>query len=295
MANSIQGTQLYNKDGNAIYPEVNINDLNVKSEAIPGKDNVYYALIALNEGLSKANEDIGKLSGATDAVQAIKITYKYLLSDTTDKDSVSLKEDWVDTFQFPNTEKPYAWKKTIFEATGGVTYVSYEIVASDNTKEIQTIYRLADNTELVKIEYPKQKDEEGNDIEDTEDLTAFDDNLPDGWSETPQSISQTAPYLYMSVRKKGINETGKWGKFSLPALLGKWAFDSKLETLYKVVTEGTVTINRKEQTPSGWGLAPSEDFTGRLYMVTASSVNGQLQADMEGNVWSNPILLAIIN
>ncbi len=288
-------TQLYDHKKEKIYPVIDASDSDIKSTAISGQDNVFFALKSLKEGLDKANKDIGDLSGASDAIQAITITYKYLLSDSTDKNVVELKEDWTDTFQFPNTDTPYAWKKTTFEATGGVTFISYEIVASDNTKETQTIYKLADNTELVKIEYPKQTDEEGNEIDNTEDLTAFDEELPEGWSETPGSISQTAPYLYMSVRKKGVEEIGKWGRYSLPALLGKWAFDSKLETLYQVFQTNEVTLNRKETSPSGWGAAPTEDFTGRLYMITASSVNGQLLADNDGNIWSNPILLAIIN
>jgi hypothetical protein len=99
----------------------------------------------------------------------------------------------------------------------------------------------------------------------------------------------------MSVRKKGENEIGKWGRYSIPALLGKWAFDSKLETLYRVVNIGeTVNVTRQDPTPFGWGVAPIGDFTGKLYMITSSSINGVPSPDKNGNIWSNPILIAVI-
>jgi hypothetical protein len=53
-------------------------------------------------------------------------------------------------------------------------------------------------------------DEDGN---EQEDLTAFDDTLPAGWSETPISVSSTTPNVYMSIRKR-VN--GLWERFSDP-------------------------------------------------------------------------------
>lgn len=287
-------TQLYDQQGQKLFPTIEDTDRTIKSHAFSGKDTIETALRYVEQIAKTAQEGVDELNGSSEAVQSISITAQYILSTSSDKTVIESLEDWSPDFQFPDTDKPYAWKKTIFETKGGTTTTTYEIVASDNTKETQTIYLATDNTSVITIPYPNQKDEEGNDIEDTEDLTAYDDKLPDGWLETPQSISASQPYLYMSVRKKGEDEIGKWGRYSSPALLGKWAFDSKLETLYRVVESGTATVVRRDPTPSGWGVAPTGDFTGKLYMITSSSINGVPTTDKDGNIWSNPILLAVV-
>lgn len=48
-----------------------------------------------------------------------------------------------------------------------------------------------------------------------------DEEIPDGWNDQPQLMSETSPYQWMSqrIRKSGMSD---WGDFSTPVIWSKW-------------------------------------------------------------------------
>lgn len=281
--------QLYDKDGSEIFPKTKDNQ--VSSDAISGQPNVNLALKSLKQETNSLADRINEITGDKDAVTAIKVSTEYSASKTTNEENIKDPSvEWGQQFMQPTPEFPYTWKHTEF-AVGETTSDFYEIIASFNQNETQTIYLTKDNTTSVKIEYPEKTDENGEPIEGEYDLTAFDDQLPAGWSETPKSISASEPYLYISTRKR-VN--GIWEIYSTPALLGKWSFDSKLEIKYQITSGDIPTVDKTSPAPSGWGNSPEGDFTGKLWMITSTTVNEQPVINKDGNIWSDPILMAIV-
>ena len=281
--------QLYDKDGSEIFPKT--KDDQVSSNAISGQPNVNLALKSLKQETNSLADRINEITGDKDAVTAIRVSTEYSASKTTNEENIKDSSvEWSQQFMQPTPEFPYTWKHTEF-AVGETTNDFYEIIASFNQNETQTIYLTKDNTTSVKIEYPEKTDENGEPIEGEYDLTAFDNQLPEGWSETPKSINASEPYLYISTRKR-VN--GIWEMYSTPALLGKWSFDSKLEIKYQVTSGDVPTVDKTSPSPSGWGNSPEDDFVGKLWMITSTIVNEQPVINKDGNIWSNPILMAIV-
>lgn len=296
------GTQLYKIEGNsktAMYPNALASD--VQSSAISGSSNV-------DDALKWLNDKISEISGDKEAVTNINIVVDYGLSKTKDQSELkATPPSWSNTFTMPNSEFPYAWKKTEI-SVAETTKEFYEIVASDTADSVQNIYvALGTDTQPIII-YPK-KTVDGEETSDN-DLTAFDKALPnssDGyvdnnglknvdWSEKPQSIAPDRPFLYMSTRKR---TNGLWGEFSTPAMLGKWAFDSKLELRYLItnnsVNKSDITLNASDTNPGeNWSLDTPDSYSGKLWMITATSVNGILNKDSNNIIWNGPHLLSII-
>lgn len=289
------GIQLYDVQHQPLYP--NTNGESVITSAVPTSTNV-------DEALRFLNDKISELTGEKDAVIAINVTVTY--ARTKIKELEELKANistisWDSVYTTPDAEYPYTWKKTVI-SVAETSKEFYEIVASDTSDSTQNIYLALDTGTQPVIVYPK-KIVNGEETEE-DDLTAFDYYLPganindtvnNDWSETPQSISAQQPYLYMSTRKR---VDGLWGRYTAPALLGKWAFDSKIELRY-TVTDITTNKNDIEITQdinpgTHWSQQTPDSYTGKLWMITATSVNGVLNRDNQDIIWDGPHLLSII-
>lgn len=236
------GTIIYNKEYKQIYPISHAEV--IISEASGEKSNV-------EDNIKKLFKQVSDLTGATETVNNIIVKIHYQPSNTSNESDIKLSQkEWSDTFELPTEENPYVWKRTIFtyegaEANQGTTV--YEIVASDVSTIIQTIYTRTEGITPV-IEYKQKVDEQGrplyidSDGRETTDVTstkAYDynyysdgskanglNNLPPTpedqsyvWTDYPQDISLSYTAVFMSRR---IRQNGKWGAFSTPAQYGQW-------------------------------------------------------------------------
>lgn len=277
------GTTLYNKSGKQIFP---ITDAQVVSSNASGKtSNVEKNLIDLFDAISK-------LTGDAEIATNILINITYCKSKTKLEEEVKRQDNWQETFILPNSEYPYIWKHTVFTYKGNTSSTLnelYEIVATDTSEKLQTIYIAKSTSSAPIINYPLVETPEG---EQKEDLTIFDQKLPEGWTETPVSIGPATPYVFMSTRKR---IDGLWTRFSEPAQFGRWAFDSLIELRYTTTASDKPALNNKSEEPgSNWTQDSPSEFTGKLWMITATSVNGVLNKDENGNIWNGPHLLSII-
>lgn len=273
-------TQLYNNKGEKIYPATLSDNVTYENEQF---SNVKDALNFVMQEISKTESE---------ATTNLIFEVNYLRSKSSDEAEIRESTSWNPAFQAPNSDYPYTWKKTkysyIGDTSGGT--IKYEIVATDLAEILQNIYIATSDSGTPTIDYQKIDDGQGNKVEN---LSQYDNQLPQGWTETPQAISPSTPYLFMSTRKKS---KGKWGRFSNPAQIGRWAFDSRLEVRYQVISDqaSQPTIDATQENPEGWLSVPPQIFSGKMYMITASSVNGVLNKDSEGNIWAGPILMAIV-
>lgn len=285
------GTQLYNQEKKIIYPISHAEC--IISEASEELDNV-------EQNLNELWSEISKLSGAADASKNIVIKIAYARSTSSDKNEIKENGNWQSEFEAPDSDFPYTWKRTIITYKGqdeAELNTAYEIVAAQTAEVTQNIYIAKSTGVAPTIKYPVLEDAYGDPILDgegkeQEDLTAFDDKLPEGWSETPVSIGPATPYVFISTRKK-VN--AKWQRFSEPAQFGRWAFDSQLEMRYTVTSGDIPSVNSTNTDPGSiWSIDGPTDFTGKLWMITATSVNNVLNASDDGTIWRGPNLLSII-
>lgn len=236
------GTIIYNKDQQQIYP---VSDGSVIISNASGSKS------SVEEDLKKLFKQVSNLSGSSGAVNNIIIKIHYLPADTTNVSEIKLSDkQWSDTFELPTEENPYIWKRTKFTFQGadesqGTTI--YEIIASDTSTVIQTIYTRTEGVTPV-IEYQQKVDREGRPLyidsegRETTNVTptrAYDynyywngakanklDSLPPvredqsyKWTDYPQDISLSYSSVFMSRR---IRQGGKWTPFSVPAQYGQW-------------------------------------------------------------------------
>lgn len=284
------GTKIYNYEQQQIYP---ITDATVViSNSSGSRSDVETELV----GIWKK---IGELSGEEDITSSIQVKVSYCLSNTANEDDVKRNGQWTNSFSMPSPESPYAWKRTIFTYTGDTGNLNelYEIVATDLAVITQTIYLSTDTSTAPKIKYEILKDGFGDPIldengEEQEDLHCFDKKLPEGWKETPISIGPGSPFVFMSTRKR---IGGYWDRFSTPALFGRWAYDSQMEIRYTVTSGEVPEVSKSDTNPGAWWSEESPtSFTGKLWMITATSIGGQLNSKPDGTIWQGPHLLSII-
>lgn len=285
------GTILYDNNQQQIYP---ISSADVIITNAPGeKSNV-------EDCLTELYEKVSELTGDAEASSNIIVKVEYCKTNTKDESEVKEKNNWSDTFELPDSENPYIWKRTTFTYKGDTQELNkiYEIVATDTAQIIQNIYIARSTGTAPIITYPTLVDGKGDPIldeegQEQEDLTAFDDKLPEGWLETPVSISPATPYVFMSTRKR---VEGLWQRFSEPAQFGRWAFDSQVEIRYAVTSNSTPpALNATSDDPGdNWEQNTPSNFTGWLWMITATSVNGVLNKDDNDVRWRGPNLLSII-
>lgn len=287
---AVEGTKIFNKDYKQIFPVSKAEAIYTYSSG--SEDSVESCL----KQLFKTISDIGGVSGAA---ENIVINTYYCKTNTSSKQEVIELDQWADLFVLPDADNPYVWKKTEFSYKGSTeeANIAYEIVATDLGEKNQTIYISRSTSVAPVISYPILKDGYGSPILDEfghtqEDLNAYNSSLPDGWSEQPASISPSTPYVFMATRKR---VGGKWGRFSEPAQYGRWAFDSLFEVRYAVTDGATPSVNFASENPgSNWSSTSPTSFTGKLWIITATSVNGVLNSDESGNIWKGPNLISIV-
>lgn len=284
------GTIVYNKDQQQIYPVSHAEV--VISNASGSKSDV-------EDNLIKLWKKVSELSGDQEAASNIMVVVTYCKTNTRDESEVRKLSSWSDIFELPDSERPYVWKKTLYTYKGDTAKLNeiYEIVATDIAEKIQNIYIARSTGVAPVITYPILKDGYGDPILDSagntqEDLTAFDNKLPEGWSETPVSISPATPYVFISTRKR---VEGLWKRYSEPAQYGRWAFDSQLELRYTITSGDKPAVNTTSDDPgSQWSSDTPDSFTGKMWMITATSVNGVLNSDENNVRWHGPHLMSII-
>lgn len=285
------GTILYNNERKQIYPithaEVTI------SNAAGSKGTVEDCLLQLFKAISD-------LTGDSEAATSIMVKVTYNKTKINSLSEIKkLETGWTDIFESPDANNPYVWKHTIFTYKGQEQTLNelYEIVAADTAEKQQTIYIARSTGTAPTITYPILVDGYGNPILDEngqqqENLAAFDVILPEGWSATPVSIGPSTPYVFMATRTR-IN--GLWRRYSEPAQYGRWAFDSQVEFRYSITSDATPPVLEatKDNPGSNWTENTPDDFVGRLWMITATSVNGILNSS--NNIrWQGPHLISII-
>lgn len=284
------GTIVYNKDQQQIYPVSHAEV--VISNASGSKSDV-------EDNLIKLWKKVSELSGDQEAASNIMVVVTYCKTNTRDESEVRKLSSWSDIFELPDSERPYVWKKTLYTYKGDTAKLNeiYEIVATDIAEKIQNIY-IARSTGIAPvITYPILTDGYGDPILNSEgktqeDLTAFDKKLPEGWSETPVSIGPATPYVFISTRKR---VEGLWKRYSEPAQYGRWAFDSQLELRYTITSGDKPAVNTTSDDPgSQWSSNTPDSFTGKMWMITATSVNGVLNSDENNVRWHGPHLMSII-
>lgn len=284
------GTIVYNKDQQQIYPVSHAEV--VISNASGSKSDV-------EDNLIKLWKKVSELSGDQEAASNIMVVVTYCKTNTKDESEVRKLSTWSDIFELPDSERPYVWKKTLYTYKGDTAKLNeiYEIVATDIAEKIQNIYIARSTGVAPVITYPILKDGYGDPILDSEgntqeDLTAFDNKLPEGWSETPVSIGPATPYVFISTRKR---VEGLWKRYSEPAQYGRWAFDSQLELRYAITSGDKPAVNATSDDPgSQWSSDTPDSFTGKMWMITATSVNRVLNSDENNVRWHGPHLMSII-
>ena len=276
MASSVYGTQLYNYDKEKIYP---VSDANVVTCGLSRENSSTY------DDVEYLFKKVAELSGEGEAVTGITISIAYKRSKHKIQSYIEGDDGWGETFINPNSEFPYLWKRTIISYKKAITNVTYEIVASANNEIVQTIYLAVSDNSKPEISYINPDTGE-------EDLHKYDNVLPEFWTETPAVVSSATPNVFMSTRKR---IDGEWTKFSTPAQYGRWAYDSTIVMKYFSQTSSDIpsVVKTDEDPGSHWRDSNTQEFTGFLWMITATAVDGKLQA-YKNIIWSDPVLLSIV-
>lgn len=284
-------TQLYDSDSQAIYPNTQADAVSVNT----GKtdiNNVQSAIQDLYKQVANKNGDQAAISNLTFEIS-------YLVSNISDTEQIKNEKQWSNTFQLPTTNKPYAWKRTVIGYTGIAEADKksvYEIVIADIAEINQSLYIAMDNTKTPRIYYPQAYKEDDTPYDNLQasitniiDETKKRDNSMI-WSESPVSISASAPYGYVATR---IRKNGTWTEFVI-GLNSKWSYDSKMIVKYTYTpSSSSPSIDRTKDNPGDiW--KDQVTGTGYLWMITATRVSTNYAQDDSGNIWSEPQLISVI-
>ena len=284
-------TQLYDSESQAIYPNTQADAVSVN---IDNKDinNVQSAIQDLYQQVANKNGDQAAVSNLTFEIS-------YLVSNISDVNQIKNEKQWSGTFQLPDSNKPYAWKRTIIGYTGIAEADKksvYEIVTADIAEINQSLYIAMDNTKTPRIYYPQAYREDNTSYDNLQaSITSIiaETKKKDSsmiWSESPVSISASAPYGYVATR---IRKNGTWTEFAI-GLNSKWSYDSKMIVKYTYTTSSSSpSINRKQDNP-GNNWADQVTGTGYLWMITATRVSTNYAKDDSENIWSAPQLISVI-
>lgn len=284
-------TQLYDSESQAIYPNTQADAVSVN---IDNKDinNVQSAIQDLYQQVANKNGDQAAVSNLTFEIS-------YLVSSISDAEQIKNEKQWSKTFQLPATNKPYAWKRTIIGYTGIAEADKksvYEIVTADIAEISQSLYIAVNTTKLPIIYYPQIYREDNTSYDNLqasiksiiEESKNKDSSMK--WSESPVSISASAPYGYVATR---IRKNGTWTEFVI-GLNSKWSYDSKMVVKYTYTdSSSSPNIKRKEDNP-GDNWADQVTGTGYLWMITATRVSTNYAKDDQEHIWSAPQLISVI-
>lgn len=287
-------TQLYDSESQAIYPNTQADAVSVNTDKTD-INNVQLAIQDLYQQVANKNGDQAAVSNLTFEIS-------YLVSNISDVNQIkNVKEkEWSRTFQLPAADKPYAWKRTIIGYTGiadADRKSVYEIVTADIAEISQSLYIAVNTTKAPIIYYPQAYREDNTPYDNLqasitsiiEETKKKDSSMK--WSESPVSISASAPYGYVATR---IRKNGTWTAFVI-GLNSKWSYDSKMIVKYTYTpSNSSPSIDRKNNDP-GDKWKDQVTGTGYLWMITATRVSTNYAQDDSGNIWSNPQLISVIN
>ena len=285
-------TQLYDSESQAIYPNTQADAVSVN---IDNKDinNVQSAIQDLYQQVANKNGDQAAVSNLTFEIS-------YLVSNISDVNQIKNLDDnqWRKTFQLPDSNKPYAWKRTIIGYTGiedADKKSVYEIVTADIAEISQSLYIAMDNTKTPRIYYPQAYTEDNTPYNNLQasitsiitETTKKDSSMV--WRESPVSISASAPYGYVATR---IRKNGTWTEFVI-GLNSKWSYDSRMVVKYTYTeSSSSPKIDRTNDNP-GDNWADQATDTGYLWMITATKVSTNYAQDDSGYIWSAPQLISV--
>ena len=286
-------TQLYDSESQAIYPNTQADAVSVD---IDNKDinNVQSAIQDLYQQVANKNGDQAAVSNLTFEIS-------YLVSSISDAEQIKNvnENQWRKTFQLPNTNNPYAWKRTVIGYTGIAEADKksvYEIVIADIAEISQSLYIAVNTTKLPIIYYPQIYREDNTPYDNLQaSITSIIEETKNKdssmvWRESPVSISASDPYGYVATR---IRKNGTWTKFVI-ALNSKWSYDSKMVVKYTYTTSSSSpSIDRMQDNP-GDKWADQVTGTGYLWMITATRVSTNYAKDDQEHIWSAPQLISVI-
>lgn len=286
-------TQLYDSESQAIYPNTQADAVSVNTDKTD-INNVQSAIQDLYTQIAKVNGDQAAISNLTFEIS-------YLVSNISDAEQIKNEKQWSGTFQLPDSNKPYAWKRTILGYTGIADADKksiYEIVTADIAEISQSLYIAIDTTKPPIIYYPQAYREDNTHYDNLqasiksiiEESKNNKDN-PMEWSESPVSISASKPYGYVATR---IRKNGTWTRFVI-GLNSKWSYDSKMIVKYALTTSSSSpSIDRTNKEP-GDNWSDQVTGSGYLWMITATKVSTNYAQDDSGYIWSPPQLISVIN
>ena len=285
-------TQLYDSESQAIYPNTQADAVSVN---VDNKD-----INNVQSAIQDLYQQVANKSGDQAAVSNLTFEISYLVSNISDAEQIKNEKQWSETFQLPDSNKPYAWKRTILGYTGIAEADKksvYEIVTADIAEINQSLYIAIDTTKPPRIYYPQVYREDNTHYDNLqasiksiiEESKNNKDN-PMVWSESPVSISASAPYGYVATR---IRKNGTWTRFVI-GLNSKWSYDSKMIVKYALTqSNSSPEIDRTNQDPGGeW--SDQVTGTGYLWMITATKVSTNYAKDDSGYIWSPPQLISVI-
>ena len=294
---AISCEKVYSGTGDQIYPETAD-----KAVTVLAKDTT------LDKYLAELAESISKVQGVDQVAKSLKFKVDYLATNTADVAKVRELEDqpetnqWGENFVLPSVRTPYTWKRTIVYFGGqdpkdGQKF--YEIVTADIAEISQTLYMVKDNQQQPKVIYPQKAVEVEGELQNVNDTDASLDEIikaseegKNNWSKYPLDVTPSSPYGYMAVRQR-VN--GTWGLFKV-ALYSKWAYDSRLVTKFTVTSPSERPQLTRTDTNPGiqWVDTNTQEFTGYLWMISASWSNNNYILDSNKNIWSEPQLISIV-
>ena len=285
-------TQLYDSESQAIYPNTQADAVSVNT----GEKDINNVQSAIQD----LYQQVANKSGDQAAVSNLTFEISYLVSNISDAEQIKNVDGkkWSGTFQLPNANNPYAWKRTIIGYTGiadADRKSVYEIVIADIAEISQSLYIAMDNTKTPRIYYPQVYKEDNTPYDNLQasiksiitETTKKDSSMV--WSVSPVSISASAPYGYVATR---IRKNGTWTEFVI-ALNSKWSYDSRMIVKYTYTKSSlSPSILREEQNP-GNNWVDQATGTGYLWMITATRVSTNYAKDDSGYIWSAPQLISV--
>ena len=206
-------TQLYDSESQAIYPNTQADAVSVN---VDNKD-----INNVQSAIQDLYQQVANKSGDQAAVSNLTFEISYLVSNISDAEQIKNVDGkkWSGTFQLPNANNPYAWKRTIIGYTGiadADRKSVYEIVIADIAEISQSLYIAMNNQKPPTIYYPQAYGEDNTPHNNLQaSITSIikattDKDSSMVWRESPVSISASAPYGYVATR---IRKNGTWTEF----------------------------------------------------------------------------------
>ena len=286
-------TQLYDSESQAIYPNTQADAVSVDT----GKKDINNVQSAIQD----LYQQVANKSGDQAAVSNLTFEISYLVSNISDANQIKNVDDnqWRGTFQLPDANKPYAWKRTIIGYIGipeADRKSVYEIVTADIAEISQSLYIAMDNTKTPKIYYPQAYREDNTPYNNLQasitsiitETTKKDSSMK--WSESPVSISSSAPYGYVATR---IRKNGTWTEFVI-GLNSKWSYDSRMIVKYALTQSSSSPEIDRTNKDLGDNWSDQVTGTGYIWMITATKVSTNYAKDDSGYIWSPPQLISVI-